>query len=68
MEDPKEKLEEGKRVPVRMCSGDVNFQEKLNHCGEKVEAGEEENCVEEFLKLMACVDHCAAPELFKKLQ
>ncbi|KAI8826425.1 hypothetical protein HDU81_002471 [Chytriomyces hyalinus] len=63
MEDPKEKLEEA--CVEHHCQ---NFQEKLNHCGEKVEAGEEENCVEEFLKLMACVDHCAAPELFKKLQ
>ncbi|KAJ3071691.1 hypothetical protein HDU98_004950 [Podochytrium sp. JEL0797] len=47
------------------CHG---FQEKLAACGERVEAGEEQNCVEEFFELMECVDHCAAPQLFKQLK
>ncbi|ORY51494.1 hypothetical protein BCR33DRAFT_712539 [Rhizoclosmatium globosum] len=31
-----------------------SFQEKLAACGERVEAGEEQNCVEEFFELMVC--------------
>ncbi|KAI8613577.1 ubiquinol-cytochrome C reductase hinge domain-containing protein [Chytriomyces sp. MP71] len=62
-EDPKPAIEEA--CAEHHCA---SFQEKLAHCGEKVEAGEESNCVEEFLELMHCVDHCTAPQLFKELK
>ncbi|KAK1922471.1 ubiquinol-cytochrome C reductase hinge domain-containing protein [Papiliotrema laurentii] len=42
----------------------------FKHCAEKVEAGKGwhgEDCVEELFHLMHCVDHCAAPKVFKKL-
>ncbi|KAJ3312655.1 hypothetical protein HDV04_002797 [Boothiomyces sp. JEL0838] len=46
------------------------FNEKLAKCTARVEGGDagEETCVEEFMDLMECVDHCAAPKLFSKLK
>ncbi|KAE9405400.1 Non-heme 11 kDa protein of cytochrome bc1 complex [Gymnopus androsaceus JB14] len=43
----------------------------FEHCQEKVNAGEGfkgEDCVEEMFHMMHCVDDCAAPKLFAKLQ
>ncbi|KAI9343584.1 hypothetical protein BDR26DRAFT_1006289 [Obelidium mucronatum] len=70
MEDPKPQIEEG-AFAAAACADSHHchsFKEKLAHCGEQVEAGTEQNCVEEFFELMECVDHCAAPQLFKQLQ
>ncbi|KAJ3716517.1 ubiquinol-cytochrome C reductase hinge protein-domain-containing protein [Lentinula raphanica] len=43
----------------------------FEHCNEKVQAGEGfkgEDCVEEMIHMMHCVEDCAAPKLFSKLK
>ena len=37
-------------------------------CGERVGAGANETCVEEFFNLMHCVNHCAIPKLWHQLK
>ncbi|WVF65674.1 hypothetical protein IAT40_000405 [Kwoniella sp. CBS 6097] len=42
----------------------------FKHCTQKVEEGKGfpgEDCVEEFFHVLHCVDNCAAPKIFKKL-
>ncbi|GBB93786.1 hypothetical protein RclHR1_02230012 [Rhizophagus clarus] len=41
----------------------------LEECARRVEeGGTDENCAEEFLHFMHCVDHCAAPKIFAALK
>ncbi|CAB4423124.1 unnamed protein product [Rhizophagus irregularis] len=60
-EDPKPKI-------VEEC-GETSACKPLKHhleeCTRRVEeSGTGENCAEEFLHFMHCVDHCAAPKIF----
>ncbi|EXX74081.1 Non-heme 11 kDa protein of cytochrome bc1 complex [Rhizophagus irregularis] len=64
-EDPKPKI-------VEEC-GETSACKPLKHhleeCTRRVEeSGTGENCAEEFLHFMHCVDHCAAPKIFAVLK
>jgi len=64
-EDPKTKIEEecGETIACKP------LKHHLEECARRVEAGEtDENCAEELMHFMHCVDHCAAPKVFAKLK
>ncbi|RKP22998.1 ubiquinol-cytochrome C reductase hinge domain-containing protein [Syncephalis pseudoplumigaleata] len=56
------------RVACEQSAKCTGYKHHLDACTARVEAGSNENCVEEFFHLMHCVDDCAAPKVFATLK